>query len=369
MNADNENQPINLGIVGCAFTGRQAALSTAQLAGRITTTAVADLNVSLREAVAEEFSVPRQYGDYRDLLDDPQVDAVYLGVPPDIRLPMVLDGLAAGKHILVQKPHATRAPQILEMDAAAQRADKTIQFCYYLRHDPSNRAVRTAVAAGKIGKPYHGRYFSKNAGPAGALTAGNRWLQVYGLKGGVLSQHMSHDLNLLWWWMGCPQPEWAFATKHHVHPIHYNGPEGPSEDYFSSLIGFEDHKTIQIDCSNASHADTLRTCELHGTTGAIAGTPRCGLVRRDDDSEPDEAIFRRGPDGYSREEINADPDIAHSKAPAEASPFYHEIEHFAMAIAGQVEPEVSAAEAYTFMKMLDALYDSAQTEEKVTIEP
>jgi predicted dehydrogenase len=366
MNTGNLNRPIGLGIVGCAFTGQQAALSTSHLPERITTTAVADLNADLRQTIVDEFSVPHSYADYRELLDDATVDAVYLGVPPDIRLPMVLDSLAAGKHVLVQKPHATHAAEILEMDAAAQKAGKVIQFCFYLRHYPHNRAVRAAVAAGKIGKAYHGRYFSKNAGPPETITPGNRWLHIYGLKGGVLSQHMSHDLNLLWWWMGCPQPQWAFAAKHHLHPL-YDGPEGPSEDYFSGLIGFADNRTIQIDCSNSSHSDTQRTCELHGTTGAIAGTPRCGLGRRGDDPEPNEAIFRRNADGYQREEIDEAADIAHSQPPPDASPFYHELEHFAMAVAGEVKAEVSATEAHTFMQILDALYDSAQSGEKVVI--
>ena len=51
-----------------------------------------------------------------------------------------------------------------------------------------------------------------------------------------------------------------------------------------------------------------------------------------------------------------------------ASFFYHELEYFAMAIAGEVEPDVSATEAYVFMKILDALYDSAIKQEKVIID-
>ena len=357
---------IRLGIVGAGFTGRQAALCTAQLPSRITAVAIADLDRKRRQPVVDEFSIPRAYADYRELLDDEAVDAVYLGVPPDVRLPIVLDSLEAGKHVLVQKPHAMRAADILEMEAAAERAGTVIQFCFYLRHYPHNRAVRAAVAAGAIGEPYHGRYFSKNASPVGPYTDANRWLLVYGMKGGVLAQHMSHDLNLLWWWLGCPQPEWAFAAKHHVHPF-YDGPEGPAEDYFSGLVGFAGHKTIQIDCSNSSHSDSPRICELHGTDGAIAGNTRCGLGRRDSDHGPNEAIFRFTGDGYERREITAEPDIPHTEAPPGASPFYHEIEHFAMAVAGEVAPEVSAAEAYTFMKILDALYDSARSQEKIII--
>ena len=359
-------QPIRLGIVGSGFTGRQAVLSASQLPARITVAAMADLDSERRRPVIDEFSIPCAYADYRELLEDETIEVVYLGVPPDVRLPMVLDSLAAGKHVLVQKPHALRAPEILEMEAAAECAGKVIQFCFYLRHYPHNRAVRAAVAAGEIGRPYHGRYFSKNASPVGQYTDANRWLVVYGMKGGVLSQHMSHDLNLLWWWLGCPQPEWAFAAKHHLHPF-YDGPEGPSEDYFSGLIGFAGDKTIQIDCSNSSHSDSDRICELHGTDGAIAGNARCGLGRRDSDDVPNQAIFRRTSDGYERQEITTEPDIPHTEAPPGASPFYHEIEHFAMAVAGEVAPEVSAGEAYTFMKILDALYDSARSEEKIII--
>ena len=360
-------QPVRLGIVGAGYTGAQAARCAALLPDRIAATALADPDVERRQPVVDEFSIPQVFSDYREILDEDSIDAIYLGVPPDIRLPMVLDSFAAGKHVLVQKPHALRAPEILEMDAAAERAGKVLQFCFYLRHLPHNRAVRTAVASGKIGTPYYGRYFSKNAGPvAPPLTAANRWLLVYGMKGGVLAQHMSHDLDLLWWWMGCPQPEWAFAAKHHLHPV-YDGPEGPAEDYFSGLVGFAGGKTIQIDCSNSSHSDSPRICELHGSDGAIAGNARCGLGRREEDEIPNEAIFRRGGDGFEREEIDEAPDVPATPAPAGASPFYHEIEHFAMAVAGEVAPDVNAADAHDFMKILDALYDSAVAAEKIAI--
>ena len=62
--------------------------------------------------VADESSVPRQYAGYEDLYQDEQVEAVYLAVNPVMRYPMVMDALAAGKHVLVQKPHAVRAAQI-----------------------------------------------------------------------------------------------------------------------------------------------------------------------------------------------------------------------------------------------------------------
>ena len=128
-------QPIKLGVVGCGFTGRQTIFATTVMS-RMTTVALADLDPARREEVAGEYSVPRVYADYREILEDDDIDAVYLGTAPDVRLPMVLETLAAGKHALVQKPHAIRATEITEMADAAQAANKTLQFCYFMRHFP-----------------------------------------------------------------------------------------------------------------------------------------------------------------------------------------------------------------------------------------
>ena len=191
------HQPIKLGVVGGGFTGRQTVFATTALT-RMTTVALADLDPTRCQEIAGEFSVPRVYADYRELLEDSDIDAVYLGTAPDVRLRMVLDTLAAGKHVLVQKPHAIRAPEILEMEAAAKTAGKTLQFCYFMRHFPNNRKIRRAVLNGKIGEPYHARIFGKyNHIPP--LSDNSRWLHVYGQKGGSLGQHYSHELDLAWW--------------------------------------------------------------------------------------------------------------------------------------------------------------------------
>ena len=88
--------PVRLGIVGAGFTGVQAAKNCGPLA-RVDAVCIADPNDDRRQQVVEEYGIPRANRDYREILDDDEVDAVYYGVPPDIRLPMVLEGFAAGK--------------------------------------------------------------------------------------------------------------------------------------------------------------------------------------------------------------------------------------------------------------------------------
>lgn len=342
------NQTIQLGVVGCGWAGCQA-IHAANATSRLNVTAIAERDLTRREQAGNDYAVPHRYADYSELLANPTIDAVYLATSPDGRLQQVLDTLNAGKHVLVQKPHAIRAPEILEMETAAQQSGKTLQFCYFMRHFPHNRQIRSAVLNGAIGEPFHARVFGKfNSIPT--LDANSRWLHVYGQKGGSLGQHYSHELNLTWWWMGCPKPEWAFASKHVLYP-QYDGPEGAAEDYFTGILGCEGGKTIQIDCSRMSHSDSGSVVELYGTTGAITN----GGISRFKDGE------------FVRESIDEPIEIDHGELPEEVPVFYYELNHFAMAIAGEVAPDVDASNAYTFMQILDALYDSAKSGEKVYI--
>lgn len=342
------NEIIQLGVVGCGWAGCRA-IESANATSRLKVIAIAERDTVRREQAGNDNSVQNCYSNYHEMLEDPNVEAVYLATSPDGRLQQVLDSLDAGKHVLVQKPHAIRAPEILEMESAAEKANKTLQFCYFMRHFPQNRKIRKAIQNGVIGDPYHARIFGKfNFLPP--LDTNNRWLHVYGHKGGSLGQHFSHELNLTWWWMGCPKPEWAFGVKHVLYP-RYEGPEGAAEDYFSGILGCEGDKTIQIDCTRMGHTESGDIVEFYGTTGAITN----GGISRFQDGE------------YVREEVDEPMEIDHGELPENVPVFYYELNHFAMAIAGEVEPDVSAENAYTYMQILDAFYDSAKNGEKVYI--
>ena len=139
-------------------------------------------------------------------------------------------------------------------------------------------------------------------------------------------------------------------SKHVLYP-QYDGPEGAAENYFTGILGCEGGKTIQIDCSRMSHSDSGSVVELYGTTGAITN----GGISR----------FKKGE--FIRETVDEPIEIDHGALPEEVPVFYYKLNHFAMAIAGEVAPDVSAPDAYVFMQILDALYDSAKHGEKVYI--
>ena len=125
--------PIRLGIIGCGWAGQQAVHAAVALPG-IEVTAIADLEESLRQAtLAAHPKIPHQHGPYQDLLHNPAVDAIYLAVNPAMRYPMVLDAIAAGKHLLVQKPHAVRAEHVPAPAWQAKKPADSVGCCTLCR--------------------------------------------------------------------------------------------------------------------------------------------------------------------------------------------------------------------------------------------
>ncbi len=351
---------IRIGVVGCRV-GR-AWVEGAHAGEDTVAWAVADLNQELAHQVAQENDVTRVYGDYRELLADDEVDAVGVATPPDVRKPMVIDALNAGKHVLVQKPHGRDAAEVEEINTVAAGSGKTLVYSYFMRHEEENKKSRQLIADGRIGHTYHAHvhYHYLERGVDYEPPAGRDWLYRWGLKGGALGQHGSHYLDQAWYLMGCPQPQWAFAVSHSAFPTRLEV-ERHSEDYMSFLVGCDGGITIQMDTSAviATWADRAWDLRLRvlGTAGTIevestrlaSGQTRSGTRRLLG------AIYTEG-------DTFVDEQAEHG-----SGDFDGEIRDFAAAIRGEQPPNVSPANALTFMKLLDAIYLSAQTGEKVQV--
>ena len=149
------SERIKVGVIGCRV-GR-TWVAGAQAGEATSAWAVADLNQDLARQVAEEHGVAKIYGDYRELLADSEVEAVGIATAPDVRKPMVIEALEAGKHVLVQKPHGRNAADVEEINAVAEASGKTLVYSYFMRHQAVNKESRQLVADGAIGRAYHAR--------------------------------------------------------------------------------------------------------------------------------------------------------------------------------------------------------------------
>ncbi|MCC6681015.1 MAG: Gfo/Idh/MocA family oxidoreductase [Phycisphaeraceae bacterium] len=138
---------LRYGIMGAGNIARQFADGVRD-AHRSTITATASR--SLEKAKA--FNAGTPYGDYAALLDDPQVDAVYVALPNSMHHEWTLRCLAAGKHVLCEKPMASDEAQTREMFDAAQRAGLLLMEAFMYRCHPQTHAVLEQVRSGAIGK-------------------------------------------------------------------------------------------------------------------------------------------------------------------------------------------------------------------------
>jgi xylose dehydrogenase (NAD/NADP) len=88
---------------------------------------------------ASRFGIPRAYGSYEALLADPEIDAVYIGLPNSLHHPMTMTALAAGKHVLCEKPYSRHPEQVVEAFDAAEAAGLLLMEAFMWRHSLETR--------------------------------------------------------------------------------------------------------------------------------------------------------------------------------------------------------------------------------------
>lgn len=105
----------------------------------------------LAEAFAKEFGVERWYADWRDLIDDDKIDAVYIATPVFLHAEQTIAAAEAGKHVLCEKPMAITAADCDRMIAACRANNVRLGVAYYRRFYPVLARVRELLAFGEIG--------------------------------------------------------------------------------------------------------------------------------------------------------------------------------------------------------------------------
>src|SRR4249919_1624925 len=113
----------NWGILGPGFIATRAIIPAIQGVSNSRILAVASSNEQRAKEVAIRFGIERFYFDYQALLDDPDIDVVYIALPNHLHREWSIRAAAAGKHVLCEKPLAIYAAECNEMIAACQQAN------------------------------------------------------------------------------------------------------------------------------------------------------------------------------------------------------------------------------------------------------
>ena len=152
MIPEMEKKTVRWGVLGCSGIGKSRTIPGLLACENAELYAIAGRNEEKLKAYAEPFAPKKLYTDYQALLDDENVDAVYLPLPNGIHMEWVQKAAAAGKHILCEKPMALTEEQVREMFAAAKEHGVLLEEAYAYRHAQLVQKVKEIVDSGAIGR-------------------------------------------------------------------------------------------------------------------------------------------------------------------------------------------------------------------------
>lgn len=145
-------QPVRWGILGAADIALKKVLPAMRGSERSRVVAIASRNPSKARAAADELGIARAYGSYDQLLDDPEVEAIYNPLPNHLHVPWSIRAAEAGKHVLCEKPIALTADEARALLAARDRTGVQIGEAFMVRTHPQWLGVRQSIADGRIGE-------------------------------------------------------------------------------------------------------------------------------------------------------------------------------------------------------------------------
>jgi predicted dehydrogenase len=140
------------GLIGCGdIAGKRVAPALRDL-DNCRLIAVNRAQHDLAEQFAREFGVGRWYRDWRDLLEDGEIDAVYIATPPHLHAEQTIAAAEAGKHVICEKPMALDAQSCRRMIAACRGGGVRLSVAYYRHFYPVVSRVKQILDSGEIGK-------------------------------------------------------------------------------------------------------------------------------------------------------------------------------------------------------------------------
>ena len=191
---------VNVGIIGAGRIGRVHVESICTQVSNAKVKTLADPFMTEDTAAwAKEMGVEKTTRDYKDILNDPQIDAVLICSSTDTHSPISLEAIKAGKHVFCEKPIDHDVAKIKEVMDALKDSKVKYQVGFNRRFDHNFEAVRKAVADGKIGDTHIIKITSRDPEPPCA--------EYVKVSGGMFLDMTIHDFDMVRFLAGCNAEE------------------------------------------------------------------------------------------------------------------------------------------------------------------
>jgi len=333
------------GIIGTGAVAHKHARALRNIGYEVT------LCASRREEAGRAFAAEygaRFTGDWREVCRDPQVEFVDICTLPEFRLEAVELAAAHRKHVLAEKPIATTLAMARRMIDAARGAGVTLGVISQHRFDDSSLFLSRALAAGRLGRLYQCDSYTKwfRSAEYYRRPVKGSW-QTEG--GGALIGQAIHQVDLLRW-LGGPITEvsgmWQLGARNRIE----------SEDIVNAVVRYANGATGVIQAATAFWPGYPERIEFHGSKGSaiVTGDKLTAWDVENDSGEP-APLVSAGASGASE------------PMAISLTPFERQFRDFGEAIARGDKPLVSGEEGYQALEVVDAVYRSCRSGEKVKL--
>jgi predicted dehydrogenase len=146
---------VQIGVLGAARIAPPALIKPARENSDVVVAAVAARDVSRGRAFAAKHAIARVHDSYEALLADPDIDAVYNPLPNGLHGKWTRAALAAGKHVLCEKPFTANAAEAREIAELAAQSDRVVMEAFHYRYHPLTLRIEEIIASGELGKLQH----------------------------------------------------------------------------------------------------------------------------------------------------------------------------------------------------------------------
>ncbi len=180
---------LKIGVVGA---GRIGKLHVSNLMTRVknaSVVAVTDVVAESAKTLAEQFSIPKVYGDYKELVNDPEIDAVFVCSSTDTHSIIAYDAVMNGKHVFCEKPIDFDLDRIKQVIDAVDEKGVKFQVGFNRRFDRNFKHVRDTVQRGTIGDPHIVMVTSRDPAPPP--------ISYVKVSGGIFLDMMIHDFDMV----------------------------------------------------------------------------------------------------------------------------------------------------------------------------
>lgn len=236
-------RPLRAGVVGLGWAGQQHMAAYDALPG-VELVAIAGMEDGPRAELGEKYGLDRLHRDWKDLVAEGDLDVVSVAVPTFLHAPIAVGALDAGLHVLSEKPIARTAAEAQTMVDAAHRAGRVLEVAFNHRRRGDIEALKAAVDAGQIGRPYHARAIWLRR--AGIPALGSWFTNREMAGGGPLIDIGVHVLDYALHLFGEPKVVAVSAVTHSELGVRGRGGATASKQHVGSAYEVEDLASLLL---------------------------------------------------------------------------------------------------------------------------